>query len=208
MELIKFLKEKDPVIQLKDWTESYNIHTIEQCVSHCPKGEWLLWFAYKLRLCDKKIMLCNGLCANTVKEIMYPRAIECLNIAINYGYGNVTNTEIEYAEKQYKEWGEYITSISPVYANVFYNADSAKRASVIDANYAGFGALSIGGSPAHYAAESTYYLEYSKSLSHSLSRDAQRQNELQTADICREILGQNIIDTFNKPNLCQNTILI
>lgn len=115
--------------------------TIEQVVSECHRGDWLLWLAQKIYIDKQQLTLAKGLCANTVRHLMKDeRSIKAVDTAIAYGNGFATDEELNAA------------------------ADAAADA------YA-------------YAADAA---------------DARQKNRMQTADICREVLGQLMIDKVNE----------
>jgi hypothetical protein len=117
---------------------------IEEVVETCPRGDWALWLASKLKIDLQTLTLAKALCAKTVIHLMKDqRSIDAINIAEKFGRGQATREEL----------------------------DAAAAA-------------------AYYAADVAYDAAY--------ANKAKRVNQLQTANICREILGAHIIEKINQ----------
>ena len=144
--------------------------TIEQAVADCHRGDWLLWLASKLEIDRRKITLAKGLCANTVRHLMTDdRSKNAVDAAIAYGKGDIGEEELADAA---------LTAATA--ALTAYNALPASAA--------------LAASAAVYAASAD---AYNVVVGAALTA-ARAENQKQTADICREILGEEIITKFNQ----------
>ena len=69
--------------------------TIEEIWATCHRGDWMLWLARKLDIDKRVVTLAKGHCANTVRHLMKDeRSIDAVDMAIKYGEGNATDTEL------------------------------------------------------------------------------------------------------------------
>ena len=144
------LDELSACQEAKIWADDKHV---EEVVSTCPRGNWLLWLARKINIDEKLLYLTAGHCANTVRHLMKDkRSTEAVDGAIDYGLGKITIEELRVL----------------------------KRAS---AAYA-------------YAASAAAY-DYAAAASAAASGD-RINNQLETANICRQYIGQAIIDKVNE----------
>lgn len=138
---------KDLLIELNACEEAIQAAgnmTIEEAISTCHRGDWLLWLAAKIEIDEKKLSLAKGYCANTVRHLMRDeRSIKAVDAAIAYGNGLIHKNELKLA------------------------ADAAWDATASGA----------------WAAASA---------------SAKKENQKQTADICRQYIGAEIIEKVNQ----------
>ena len=88
-ELLLKLKACGPAI---DWAGD---KTIEEIWATCHRGDWMLWLARKLDIDKRVLTIAKGHCANTVRHLMKDeRSIAAVDMAIKYGEGNATDTEL------------------------------------------------------------------------------------------------------------------
>ena len=133
---------------------------------YCPRGDWMLWLAYKAGVDKRTLTLAKALCAKTVIHLMKDeRSVNAVNVAESYGRGNATEEELNIARNA--------TDAYAVYAAAAYAADAA--AAYAAAAYAVYAAAAY--AAAAYAADAA----------------ARAKNQKQTADICREILTEQIL---------------
>lgn len=145
---------------------------------NCPRGDWMLWIAQKLDVDKLKLTTAKALCANTVRHLMKDeRSIKAVDVAILFGQGKATIEELNNATVT------AATTASSAYAAVTA-ADAAAVASwaVADASWAA--------ADASWAAAAAVAAAY--------SADAKTKNQLQTADICREILTEVVFEAIDK----------
>ena len=71
---------------------------IEEIVSTCHRGDWLLWLAKKVDVDLRLRTLAKGHCANTVRHLMKDeRSIKAVDVAIAFGEGKATREELDAA---------------------------------------------------------------------------------------------------------------
>ena len=149
--------------------------TIDEVVEECHRGDWLLWLARKVDIGLKPLTLTKGLCANTVRHLMKgEQSMKAVDVAIAFGEGKATLDELNNAA---------------AYADAAYDAAyDAYDAAYDAASAANAYAAGAAAGAAAYAAAAYAYADAA----------ARTQNQKQTADICREHIGQLIIDKVNE----------
>jgi hypothetical protein len=71
---------------------------IEQVVTECHRGDWLLWLAKKCGVELQPLTLAKGHCANTVRHLMSDeRSVKAVDVAIAFGEGRATRDELDAA---------------------------------------------------------------------------------------------------------------
>ena len=161
--------------QALDWADDKKI---EQVVERCHRGDWLLWLAHRVDIGLQPLTLAKGHCANTVRHLMKDkRSIEAVDTAIAFGEGKASIKELELAS--------YAADAAAFAAS--YAADAAAYDAAFAAAYAAFAAADD--YDAAYAAAA-----YAAAIDFA---DAKKENQMQTADICRKYIGQLIIDKVN-----------
>ena len=91
-QLINKLNSLHACISSIEWLEDRNA---EQMWNDCHRGDWMLWLLQKLDLDNRKLTLCKGKCAETVKHLMKDeRSINAVEVAIRYGYSEATDEEL------------------------------------------------------------------------------------------------------------------
>jgi hypothetical protein len=158
--------------EAKEWAGDM---TIEEVVEKCHRGDWLLWLAARVGVEQRLLILAKGHSANTVRHLMKDeRSIKAVDAAIAYGEG--------------------IIDADQLYAAAF-TADAAFAADAAAADAAAFTADAAYSSAAYaaFAAASAAYAADAAAYS-----SAKKENQLQTADICRKYIGQLIIDKVNQ----------
>ena len=145
---------------------------IEQVVTECHRGDWLLWLAKKCGVELQPLTLAKGHCANTVRHLMTDeRSVKAVDVAIAFGEGRATRDELDAAAAAAAD------AAAAAYADADAAADAAAYAA--DAAYA-----SAAAAAAAYAADA--------------DADAAVANQQQTADICRKYIGDLIIEKVNQ----------
>jgi hypothetical protein len=144
---------------------------IEDVVAKCHRGDWLLWLAKRIDIDGRKLTLAKGHCANTIRHLMKDeRSIKAVDAAIAYGNGEINVSELDAA--------------AAYAATAAASAADAATAAATAAAYATAAATA-----AAYAADAS--AAYADAA-------AGKQNRMQTADICREFIGQDIIEKVNE----------
>ena len=63
--------------------------------NNCPRGDWMLWIASRLKVDKRLLTLAKGHCAKTVLHLMQDqRSIDAVNAAIDYGNGLIDNNQL------------------------------------------------------------------------------------------------------------------
>ena len=155
--------------------------TIEEIVKDCYRGDWLLELAKKIGIELQPLTLAKGHCANTVRHLMKNEtSIKAVDMAIAFGEGRATMEELNNAAN---------AAADAAYDAVFYAAIVADAAIVGDAPYAAYAAATAAACAAGDAAYTT-----------AAAYAAKKQNQKETAEICRKYIGQLIIDKCNELN--------
>ena len=157
--------------------------SIKEIVEQCHRGEWLLWLAKKVDIGLQPLTLAKGHCANTVRHLMKDeRSIKAVDIAISFGEGKASKEDLDAAS-------------DAAYAAAYAAADDAAYAAAASASDAAYAAYD-----AYAAAAAAYSAAYAAADAAAYAADAaaRTQNQKQTADICRQFIGQLIIDKCNE----------
>ena len=159
------------------WAEG---KTTQEIITLCHRGDWLLWLANECKLDERKRVLAAGRCAATVKHLMKdPRSLKALEVAELYGLGIATEEELEVAGENARAaagaaWAAAWAAARAA-AGAAWAAAGAARAAAWDA--ADAAADAADGAAWAAAADA-----------------AELENQLTTANICREIFGQDLLN--------------
>jgi hypothetical protein len=214
------IKEKlEQLDACEDALKWVNDRTIEQAVADCHRGDWLLWLASKLGIDKRKLTLAKGHCANTVRDLMKdPRSIAAVDAAIAYGEGKIGEEELAAARDSatdayddaavaaasYATWAAnsaaWAVDVAAYVADYNYDAVAAAWAAAraayaaawAAADYAAVWAANADADSAAAPAAARAYAAYAASV------DGRKDNEKQTADICRKYIGDLIIQKFKQ----------
>ena len=144
----------------------------EEAWQNCHRGDWMLWIAKRLNVDDRLLTLAKATCANQVRHLMTDqRSLDAIDACFRYAKGELTREELNtYA------YASYVASAasSSAYAASAYAADAAYAAS--DAAYA--------------AAASASYTATANAAA------ARNESLKKSADICREILTDVILEKY------------
>ena len=166
----------------KEWASD---KTIEEVVNTCHRGDWLLWLAKRVDIDIRPLTLAKARCAKTVIDLMKDqRSIDAVNIAERFGLNECTMEELSAA---------YTAA---------YNTTTASVAAAFSATAAAFSATAATAATAAAAFSSTAAAAAATAAAanadYAVASDARAKNQKQTADICRDILGQLIVDRVNE----------
>ena len=167
----------------REWADD---KSIEEAVNTCPRGDWMLWLAKKVNVGIRPLTLAKGKCANTVRHLMKDeRSIKAVDSAIDFGNGLIEESELRDADAAaaYAAYAAAYAAYAAAYA-----ADDAAAAAAAYAAYAAYAAAYS--AAAAYAAYAAAYAAYAAA--------ARIKNQLLTADICREIIGDEIVTKVNE----------
>lgn len=173
----ELLVELDACATAKKWAKGM---TIEQVVASVERGDWLLWLAKNIDIPLRPLTLAKARCAKTVIYLMKDeRSINAVNVAEAFGLTDeISEDDLRKAANAAAD------AAADAYAADAYAADAdafAADAAAFAAAYAAYAA-----DAAAFAADAAD------------AADARRTNQLQTAEICREILGKMIIKRVNE----------
>jgi len=91
----ELLIKLDACEQAREWAKDM---PIEEIVSTCHRGDWLLWLAQKVDVDLRLRTLAKGHCAKTVRQLMTDeRSINAVDVAIAFGEGKATREELNAA---------------------------------------------------------------------------------------------------------------
>ena len=144
--------------------------TIEEAWAACPRGDWMLWTAIKLKIDRRLLVGVLGKCARTVQHLMKnPRSIAALDACDKYAAGEISEKDLKAA-----------AAAAAAYAAAA-DADAAAAYAAADAAaYAAAYAAAADAAAAYAAAAAAAYA--------AADAAARKKNQLQTANICREFL--------------------
>jgi hypothetical protein len=179
------LKELNACSEAQVWAGD---KTIEQVVSECHRGDWLLWLAARVDADNRKLVLTAGKCAETVIHLMKDkRSKAAVKAAIEYGEGRINEDELN--------------------AAAYAAATAATAAAYADAAaaYAAYAADYAAGAVADAATAYAYAAATAADAAAGAAGAVRAENRMLTAKIVREILGSEIIEkVFNKLLSVQN----
>ena len=163
------LKQLEPCENGYKFAQSKN--SLIDAWNTCERGDWMLWFAQKLNCPLQLLTLAKGRCAETVMHLMRDeRSRKAIKVAIDFGNGNASREELYAAAAAAYNAAAKATD----YAAAEY---AAKTASYAASDYA-----------ADAAASAAAYAAASDCTADDAADAARKENQLQTANICREML--------------------
>ena len=159
----------------------------------CERGDWMLWFAQKLNCPLQLLSLAKGKCAGTVIHLMKDEiSINAVKVAIDFGNGIATRKELNAAA-----YAAFTASDAAARAAAAYADDAASdtaayaaaAAAYADAAYAAAAAAAYADDAASdTAAYAAAAYAAAAAADDAAAGAASKENQLQTANICREIL--------------------
>ena len=162
--------------------------TIEEVVSTCERGEWLLWLAQKVGVPLQELTLAKARCAKTVIHLMRDkRSINAVNVAEKFGLGECTLEELKEAAYAAAAAYAYATAAAAAYAAADAYTTAYTTAYAAATAYAT--AAAYDATAGAYAAADAYTTAYTT---------AKKENQKLTADICREVIGDLLIGKVNE----------
>ena len=151
--------------EAREWASN---KSIDEIWATCHRGDWMLWLARKLNIDKRVLTLAKGHCANTVRHLMKDeRSIAAVDMAIKYGEGNATDSELAAAaDAAYDATAAYAAAAYAAYATAAYAAYAT----------------------AAYAAAAAY-----SAAAYDATADARKQSQQETAEICRKYIPLELI---------------
>jgi hypothetical protein len=177
--------------------------TIEEIVKDCDRGDWLLWLAKKIDIELQPLTLAKGHCANTVRHLMKnERSIKAVDMAIAFGEGRATMEELNNAATYAAAFEAcgcccllglmlllLFMPLMLLLMLLLLVLMLLLLVMLLDAATATFAA-------AYAAGDAAFYPAYAADAAYA----AKKQNQKETAEICRKYIGQLIIDKCNELN--------
>ena len=156
--------------------------TFKEAWDNCPRGDWMLWIASRAKVDKRKLTLAKGKCAELVIHLMKDqRSIDAVKAAINYGEGNIDEVELAAADA---------ADAADAAAAAADAADAAAAADAADAAAAAYAAAAYAAT-----ADATAYAAAADAAADAADADADAREQLllKCADICREILTDELL---------------
>lgn len=198
----QLLNDFNACANAKFWAED---KTIEEIVTHCHRGDWLLWLAEKIQLDKIELTRLKGHCANTIRHLMKDeRSVNAVDAAINF------NGDIESLNKHYEQASDakfeaecdisiaYLKSDAHANHSKIYDS-SALVAKLVCLHKFDSDSVAINVAETAFTDAFAYYSnsdDYKNRLENAII--ARNQSLLLTADIVRIRIASLIIDKVNE----------
>ena len=181
----------------------------EEAWNNCPRGDWMLWIADKLQINKRLLTLAKGKCAATVLHLMQDeRSKDAVQAAIDYGNGLISDEELKNAvaaarAAYHAAYVAYAYAADAVAVADAYAASAAAAAATVtdaDAYAASAVADAAAGAAAAnaYAASAVADAAAANATAYAADTNAAREKNLQeTADICRDLLTDEVFNKWN-----------
>jgi hypothetical protein len=152
--------------------------------SRCEHGDWMLWIAMALKVDDRILVRAKALCANTVRHLMTDeRSPNAIDAALRYAGGRISREELDKFAASAASAATYV---------VYHSTPAAGAASCAAASAARAVFSDPADSVAKHSADSAAYFASSSTF--------RTINLRQTADICREILTDAVMEKVKQFN--------
>ena len=174
------IEKYSPCKEAINFREQYA--SFEEAWNNCPRGDWMLWIAQKVGVNLQTLTLAKALCANTVRHLMKDeRSRNAIDVALRFGNNQATIEELDAAA-----YDAYAAAYAAYDA---YDATYADAAVDTAAAYAADTAAYTADDTAAYADAADTAAIFNKN---------KNKNRLETANICREILTEEVFKLINK----------
>jgi len=163
----------EPCAEALEFRKKYS--SFEEAWENCSRGDWMLWIASKLKINHRTLTLAKSRCARTVIHLMKDkRSIYAVNVAERYGTGNASDDELKNAY------------------DAAYAAAAAAYAAYAAADPPAYDAYAYAAAAYAAAAYAAATDVADAAAAANADADARIKNQLKTADICREILTEEV----------------
>lgn len=166
--------------------------TFKEAWEACPRGDWMLWIAAKVKVDGRLLTLAKGKCAETIKHLMKDdRSIKAVEAAIAYGNREIGDKELgDAADAAYlaADASTSYTAAATADASTSYTTAYATAAAVYDATAAAVYDTTAYDTTAYATADAAAAANNAADA----AADAKAKNQKQTADICRELLTNEV----------------
>ena len=179
---------------------------------NCERGDWMLWLAKALNVDDRKLTLAKYHCVNQVRHLMVDqRSIDAMEAALKYANSEISRDELNnYAEAAVAaaDAADYAATDAAATAAATDAADADAAAAAHAAAYAAYAAAAYAAyaaaaaAAAYAAAAAAAYAAAAAAAYAADAADAaaaaRKENQLQTANICREFLTDAVMAAIGK----------
>ncbi len=188
-----------PCVEAVKWYKKF--HSFEDAWKECQRGDWLLWVASKLKVDKRTLIFAKGKCVESITHLMKDqRSINSVKVAIRYGEGKATDEELKNAA--YTAADAYADAYADAAdaADAAYTAADAYADAYTDAAYAATAAAYTAATDAAAAAVYTAadadaaYAAAAYAADAAAVYAAKKENQILTANICREILTKDVLN--------------
>jgi len=178
MKTIEIEKYK-PCSEAVEFRKKFN--SFKEAWEQCTRGDWMLWLAYKLEINNRILTLAKAMCAKTILHLIKDqRGIDAINTSTKYGKGKATQKELD--EAAYKAQCA-VDEIIHVPVDIRIYAATCIAAYCVNIDNNNTNSVTI----ANQVASCIGYNKIS----------AKKENQLKTANICREILTDAVFEKLN-----------
>ena len=185
--LLVYAKENGIYLCDKEYLQEKS--SFEQAWTDCPRGDWMMYIAYKLGVDRKRLIYCNVQIARTVQHLMKDeRSVKALDVFEKYSLGKATIEEFEGAE--YQALDSAANAANDAYAA--YNAYNAASSAASNAAVASANAANASANAAANASSAASNAAVASNAARSVASKNEQKNQQQTADICRELLTEEV----------------
>jgi hypothetical protein len=155
----------------------------------CPRGDWMLWIADVLKIDHRLLTKAKARCANTIRHLIVDAPyVDLIDEALRYSDGEIDREELN------RHGSTALKAIETLRIHpYFYAAAIAAIASAADTLSADCAASYAATASMGYAMEADSSGEFMIT-----GNTAQEANQLQTANICREMLTDAVFEKVNE----------
>ena len=165
-----------------EWVEENN-YTLKEAWQKCERGDWMLWFAAKQGVNLRRLVLAKSRCAKLVKHLMKDkRSRSAIEVAERFGLGQATHKELDAADVA-------ATNAAAAFAAAAGAVDATDAAAANAANTA----ADAYATAANAAAYANAAYAYATDAYVTAADDIQEEILKKCADICREILTDEVL---------------
>ena len=175
------IEKFNPCVEAIEYRKQFN--TFQEAWEQCPRGDWMLWLAQALEVDIRTLTLAKAMCANTVRHLMKDeRSTKAVDVAIQFGKGKATREEL-------KDTYAAAVDAAVAYANATVYATAA-------ADAAACATAAVHTTAAAWAADAATWAAGADAADADAA-DAKKKTQMETANICREILTGEVYKKLN-----------
>lgn len=168
------IEKFNPCEEALDFRKEFK--TFEEAWEKCSRGDWMLWIAARIGVDHRLLTLAKAMCAKTVIHLMKDeRSINAVNVAEKYGRGEASKEDLKDAHDSAYAAATYAYAMTIHDAYDTYAAAAACAAADEDYTIA------------------DYAVTYASIAYADAHNDSRVLSQDKTADICREILTDEVL---------------